>query len=211
MKVRSLVFVCIVATMFVLMAVPVSANGPLTGTTTLTGTVPAYLSISLASPSVGFGTFDPGTPATSTNTITVVANEPWKITVADTTERVSSEQGYMGNYTSSSYGSATVSGLNTTLGSPLEVKGLLQTGNAQILTAADLGTSSLNKIPDVTAPVTLYTGSQITSPTTLDGHTSNTAGQLLDNDYTQPVAYTDQFLPSPSVYQISLVYTIQTP
>jgi PKD repeat protein len=160
-----------------------AANPYYTNITTLSNYISPYVAITLNESAINLALI-PGTPAIDTSLgITVSANAPFAITVADNTGR-SSGQGYMGNYTGTAYN---VSPLNTDLASPIGLAG------------TTTGTTSAGTInpPILASGQTLYTG------------TAAVTNQLLaPNTFTQPVAYNDQVLPSGSTYRIDLLYSI---
>ena len=174
MKVRLIGFVGILVIVAALIAAPVSA-GSTTGTSAVTGNPSSYASITLNETTVVLGPggiMPPGASSSNQSLgINVTCNEHYTITVADNTERIAAEQGYMGNYTSTwatpSYGNATVSGLNTTLTAPIQEAG---TTNA---TASVTGST-------ITPPIT--TGSTLYSSTQPSNNLI-----LAPNTFTQPV------------------------
>ena len=124
-----------------------------------------------------------GSSATdSTLGITTKANVPFAITVADDTGR-SSNQGYMGSYTSGAYDNG-----GPDLGSPLQSA------------ATTNGTTTAQTItPPITSTAkTLYSGSAAVT------------NQTLPTVFTQPAAYTDPSLQGSSIYRIDLSFIIQT-
>jgi hypothetical protein len=114
--------------------------------------------------------------------LTISANVPFQVTVADNTGR-SSNLGYMANYTNGAYD---MSPLNTVLGSPLTLAG---TTNAS--------TVAHTVIPPITTESLLYSGSAAVT------------NQLLyPNTFTQPVVINDRVMPTGSIYRIDLRFTI---
>ena len=114
--------------------------------------------------------------------ITVSANIPFIVSVADDTGR-GSNLGYMGSYTGSAYDAA-----GPRLASPLGLAGTTN-GTTAALT--------------ITPPIT--TGSQLYS-----GSAAVTNQLLAPNTFTQPAAFSDPHLPTGSTYRIDLVFTIGT-
>ncbi|HXW98955.1 MAG TPA: hypothetical protein VEI51_04460, partial [Methanomicrobiales archaeon] len=113
----------------------------------------------------------------------VSSNGNFAVTVQDSTGRTSGDQGYMGNYTATTF--YQVSPINTKLGSALSVSG---TTNGTTLAGAIT--------PPITAtPQTLYTGGSQTN-------------QPLATLLSQPVTFGDTVLPAGSAYRIDLQFTI---
>ena len=164
-----------------------AANPYYTNITTLSNYISPYVAISLNESAINLALI-PGSTATDMSLgITVSANAPFVVTVADNTGR-SSGQGYMGNYTAS-YNQG-LHALNTTLASAI---GLAGTTN---------GTTSKGSItpPILAGGQTLYTGSAAVT------------NQLLaPNTFTQHVVNADPVLPTGSTYRIDLLYSITVP
>jgi hypothetical protein len=141
-----------------------------------------YLAISPNEISIPL-TLQPGqTTNISSLGITVSANEPFTVTVADNTRR-SSNLGYMGNYTNGAYD---IYPLNTVLGSPLAMAGT---------------TNGTTVAQTITLPIT--SGSLLYS-----GSAAVTNQLLYPNTFTQPVLSNDLVMPTGSIYRIDLTFTI---
>ena len=94
-----------------------AANPYYTNITTLSNYISPYVAISLNESAINLALI-PGSTATDMSLgITVSANAPFVVTVADNTGRPAGVQGYMGNYTAS-YNQGS-NALNTTLASAI--------------------------------------------------------------------------------------------
>jgi autotransporter-associated beta strand protein len=125
-----------------------------------------------------------GSTATDSNLgITVTANVPFTIMVADNTGR-SANQGYMGSYSGGAYDAA-----GPILALPLELEGT---------------TTGTTEAQSITPPITS------TSQTLYLGSAAVTDQLLAPNIFSQPVESTDQGLSGGSTYRIDLSFTIQT-
>jgi PKD repeat protein len=125
-----------------------------------------------------------GSSATDSSLVmNTTTNVPFAILVADGTVRNTTQQGYMGSYTSGAYDSG-----GPDLGSPLQLAGTTTgTTTAQTIT------------PPITSTAkTLYSGSAAVT------------NQNLPTVFTQPAAYSDPYLPGGSTYRIDLAFIIQT-
>ena len=154
------------------------ASSTTTITNYITTTAPS-VSITLSTSSPITLNLQPGLSATDSRLgITVNANVPFAISVADSTGR-SSNQGYMGSYTSGAYDSG-----GPNLGSPLQLAGTTNgTTTAQTVT-----------LPITSGGSSFYSGSAAVT------------NQLLSpNTISQPVAYSDPALKGSSIYMIELI------
>lgn len=178
MKTKPWIIAGLLGVALALMAAPVMAYN----TTAVTGSVTSYVSISLNQSSI-YLPLTAGTTATNSSLgITVSANSPFSVTVADASlNGKTTNYGYMSNFTGSSYDSVA-----TALGSPL---GLLGIDNGTTIHQTITGA-----IPTSGDP--LYTGGAAVT------------NQVLANTLSQTVANTDLVLPSPSVYRIDLSFII---
>ena len=192
MKIKSLVFVCIVLAMVALVAVPVSGISPSSASSAAIGTIGTNqeeISIALNESSVVFTPqLSIGSNSNGTLAATVITNDPlgFTVNVADKTGRPSVQTGFMSNFTSGVYGSGTYPGTNTTLVSPLLISGTGNTTNSNTVT----GTSS--PVSATTGGVQLFNGP---------------AGNwLLSTPFSQQVSTSDAILPTGSQYQIDLSF-----
>ena len=146
--------------------------GTATGTNAFTYFAPS-VNITLNEGSITLALVAESSATDSSLVINTTTNVPFAITVADGTGR-SSNQGYMGSYTSGAYDSG-----GPDLGSPLQLAGTT-TGSttAQPITPPLLSTTQ-----------TLYSGSAAVT------------NQNLPTLFTQPAAYSDPHLPSGSNVQ----------
>jgi hypothetical protein len=160
-------------------------NGTATGTNAFTYLTPS-VAITLTESTIPL-TLQPGHTTTDSGLgITVSANVPFSVTVADNTATLgrTSNYGYMGNYSTGT--NQYVSPYTKTLQSPLGL-----TGTSSGTTVAQI----------ISGPIT--SGSPLYS-----GNTSVTSQLLSPNTFTQTVAVTDPVLPTGSTYRIDLMFTI---
>lgn len=156
-------------------------NGTATGTNAFTY-IASNVAITLNQTSIFMPLTAGGTATNTSLGITVTANIPFTVTVADNTGRITNV-GYMGNYTTG----YVLSPLNTKLASPLGLAGT---------------TNSTTAMKPITPPITS------TAQSLYSGSAAVTSQLLAPNTFTQPVALTDPVLPVGSKYRIDLIFTI---
>ncbi|MDD1670506.1 MAG: hypothetical protein LUQ67_04235 [Methanomicrobiales archaeon] len=156
------------------------------GTAAVTGNPKITVSIALNLSSI-FLDLDPAaSPATNASLAILVSSNTgsFYINVNDSSGRAGGDLGYMGNYTGAGYDP-----INTKLAAALNLAGTTNT------------TGSTTTAQGLSYPIqgaqALYTGS---------GKVSDQL--LVPNTFSQVVAYSDDRLPSPSVYRMDLTFEI---
>jgi len=154
------------------------------GQTYLYGNPISYCSLEANPGSIQLN-LDPANSPAIDSSLELVAtcNDPFKITVVDSSSRAA-HFGYMANYTGSAYDS---SPLDQFLAAPLQLVGTTNDGTTEQTVTP----------PIINTPQTLYLGSN-----------PQNGQHLPSNTFTQPVAYTDARLPSSSAYRIDLTFAI---
>jgi hypothetical protein len=231
MKVRSLVFVCIVLAMFGLMVVPVSATNP-SQPVTVTGSVQEYISLVISntapqltsvkylatstnpaetggatiSPAASAGTLIGNSVATASAPIAVSSNlnKGFTITVADSTGRIASSPSTIGQM--ESYEGTTPTGNDNGYDPSLVLTTPIEVDGAATTSTGTGGASITGYSIGGATSTPITTSTTSTGAATLYSTSGSINPVTLGNNLVQNVLFTDPTSGS-NPYQIALTYT----